>query len=271
MPQTSIRQSRSGAYAGQLAEEMHPLHIRTGIVADNKTVLPGQPTIITGRGPTGEAIVRPIENGDVLTPENAGGFVKLDTLRENESSAGYGEFRSVSLVREGVMYVEAAGTVADGNPVYVGTLTAQLTDLEDAPGTGLQAYPGARWLEDGSANGLVRIHIRQAIAAHQEALVAKALPAFAANAIAVPSNPETGTVYDVPTTAGASTITLPAAAAEGTEISFVADGTKNGHTVQFVDATGTTNLTTALTASKRLLVKCIHLNDKWYANAYIGP
>jgi hypothetical protein len=271
MPQTSIRQSRSGAYAGQLAEEMHPLHIRTGLVAEDKTVVPGQPVIITGKGPNGEDIVRGIENGDVLTPANCGGFVKLDTLRENESSAGYGEFRSVSLVREGVMYVEAAGTVADGNPVYVGTLTAQLTDLDDAPGTGLQAYPGARWLEDGSANGLVRIHIRQEIAAHGDPLVAKALPAFAAGDLIVPDNPETGTVYSLPQTAANSTVTLPATAREGTIIHFIADGALNDHTIQFRDATGPTNLTTALTVNKRLLVTCIHLNDAWYANAYIGP
>jgi hypothetical protein len=271
MPQTSIRQSRSGAYAGQLAEEMHPLHIRTGLVAEDKTVVPGQPVIITGKGPNGEDIVRAIENGDVLTPANCGGFVKLDTLRENESSAGYGEFRSVSLVREGVMYVEAAGTVADGNPVYVGTLTAQLTDLDDAPGTGLQAYPGARWLEDGAADGLVRIHIRQEIAAHGPALISKAAPAFAAADCVIPSNPETGTVYDVPTTAANSTVTLPAAAREGTIIYFVADGTKNGHTVQYRDATGPVNLTGALTASKRHAVTAIHLNDLWYATVVAAP
>jgi hypothetical protein len=87
----------------------------------------------------------------------------------------------------------------------------------------------------------------------------------------LPDNPETGTVYSIPQTAGASTITLPATAREGTEITFVADGALNDHTVQFVDATGTANLTTALTANKRLLVTCIHLNDLWYANAYIGP
>ncbi len=80
-----------------------------------------------------------------------------------------------------------------------------------------------------------------------------------------------GAVYDVPTTAAASTVTLPAAAPEGTKITFVADGTKNGHTVTYRDATGPASLTTALTASKRHAVECTYLGAKWFANAYVSP
>lgn len=80
-----------------------------------------------------------------------------------------------------------------------------------------------------------------------------------------------GAVLDVPTTAAASTITLPAAAPDGTIVQFAADGTKNGHTVQYRDATGPTNLTTALTASKRHLVVCAKREGKWFANAYVSP
>lgn len=88
---------------------------------------------------------------------------------------------------------------------------------------------------------------------------------------ASPSDIIHGAVYDVPTTGAASTITLPAAAQDGTVAHFVADGTKNGHTVQFRDATGPTNLTTALTASKRFLVTAAKLDGKWFANAYLSP
>jgi hypothetical protein len=103
-------------------------------------------------------------------------------------------------------------------------------------------------------------------------LAQTALPAHAANdviltaALAVP-----GSIYDIATTAGATTVTLPAGVAEGTVLTFVADGTKNGHTVQYRDATGPTNLTTALTASKRHLVIAAYLNGIWNANAYISP
>lgn len=88
---------------------------------------------------------------------------------------------------------------------------------------------------------------------------------------AAPAAIASGSIYDVPTTAAASTITLPAAAPDGTVAYFAADGVKNGHTIQYVDATGSTNLTTALTASKRHLAVVAKRGGKWFANVYVGP
>lgn len=96
------------------------------------------------------------------------------------------------------------------------------------------------------------------------------LPAYVSND-SIPLAIVSGSVYDVPTTAAASTITLPASPEDGTWAVFVADGTKNGHTVQYRDATGPVNLTTALTASKRHLVIATALNGIWNANAYVSP
>ncbi len=95
--------------------------------------------------------------------------------------------------------------------------------------------------------------------------------AFTANDMVMPNNPASGSVIDIPTTAAASTVTLPATTRDGTVLYFFADGTKNGHTVQYRDATGPVNLTTALTASKRHLVVAVSLGGKWAANAYIAP
>lgn len=94
--------------------------------------------------------------------------------------------------------------------------------------------------------------------------------AFAANDYA-PTSIENDAVYAIPATAAASTVTLPAAAPDGTRAWFAADGTANAHTVQYRDATGPTNLTTALTASKRHLVVAQKLGGKWFANAYVSP
>lgn len=95
--------------------------------------------------------------------------------------------------------------------------------------------------------------------------------AFASNDLVIGDNPNSGAVYEIPMTGAASTVTLPGTAIEGTALHFVADGTLNGHTVQYRDATGPANLTTALTASKRHLVTAIFLNGKWRANAYVSP
>jgi hypothetical protein len=94
------------------------------------------------------------------------------------------------------------------------------------------------------------------------------LTAFSSNNTNAPVD---GGIYDVPTTAAASTVTLSASAKEGTVQYFVADGTKNGHTVTYRDATGPVSLTTALTASKRHLVIATFLNGLWNANAYVSP
>lgn len=78
-------------------------------------------------------------------------------------------------------------------------------------------------------------------------------------------------VYDLPATAANSTVTLPAAAPDGTRVTIVADGTKNGHTVQYRDATGPVNLTAALTASKRHTAVCVKRDSKWFVAATVAP
>lgn len=95
--------------------------------------------------------------------------------------------------------------------------------------------------------------------------------AFASNDLVIAASPASGVVYEIPATGAASTVTLPAVAAEGTILHFVADGTLNAHTVQYRDATGPTVLTTALTAAKRHQCTAIFANAKWRANAYISP
>ena len=93
---------------------------------------------------------------------------------------------------------------------------------------------------------------------------------FAANDIAL-TDVVHSAVYDVPTTAAASTVTLPTAAADGVVAYFAADGVKNGHTIQYRDQAGSVVLTTALVASKRHLVIAAKVAGKWTANAYVSP
>jgi len=66
-------------------------------------------------------------------------------------------------------------------------------------------------------------------------------------------------------------VTLPASAPDGTFAYFTANGVLNANTVQYVDATGPTNITTALTASKRHLVVVVKRGGSWFANAYVSP
>ncbi len=99
------------------------------------------------------------------------------------------------------------------------------------------------------------------------------LPAVAAFTAAdyAPAALQNGAIYDVPTTAANSTITLPAAAPDGTIVYFLADGTKNGHTVTYRDATGPVTLSAAATASKRHLCIAVKREAKWSTNLSVAP
>lgn len=128
---------------------------------------------------------------------------------------------------------------------------------------------GRIWAVDGRG---VAVELMRPLSVGGGPLVERALPAHVSNDVIVPTALAIhGSLFDIATTAANSTVTLPATATEGTELTFVADGTKNGHTVQYRDATGPVNLTAALTASKRHLVKAVYLNGKWCTSAHVSP
>lgn len=96
------------------------------------------------------------------------------------------------------------------------------------------------------------------------------LPAFAAGDTA-PTAIAHLAVYDVPTTAANSTISLPAATAypDGVRAYFAADGTKNGHTLTFRDVA--TAISAATTASKRVFAVAMTMGGKWFVSLTVGP
>jgi hypothetical protein len=96
------------------------------------------------------------------------------------------------------------------------------------------------------------------------------LPAHVGNDI-IPTTIESGAMYTIPALDAGSTITLPAASPTGTYCWIIGDGTTNDQTVQVRDATGPTNLTAALSASKRLCIFCLKVGAAWYASAHVSP
>lgn len=192
----------------------------------------------------------------------------------NQVAAGYGAAGALSIdVKPGVFALNNgdAITAADvGKPCFAGDDNTVF--LNPATATVAKCYAGIIHGLDGSK---VKVGMGPLFGSPftSAASAVGALPAFAAGAMAPAATALVHDgVYEVPTTAANSTITLPAAAPVGTVVTFVADGTKNGHTVQYVDATGTVNLTTALTASKRHQVRAVKLSATvWTANAYVSP
>ena len=91
--------------------------------------------------------------------------------------------------------------------------------------------------------------------------------AFSSNDIAI--SPASGVIYDVPTAAAASTISLQTPTRNGIVAYFSADGTKNGFTITYRD--GTTAISAALTASKRHLTQVVSNGGKWFCNPVVAP
>lgn len=135
-----------------------------------------------------------------------------------------------------------------------------------APGAG--TTPAGTILAVDSVRGVLVAPLSLGARAAEQLTVGATL-AFTAADCVIPDYPRSGTVYAVPTTAANSTVTLPANAYPGTELTFAADGSANGHTVQYRDVA--TAITAALTASKRHQVRAVFNGTTWTALSTVSP
>lgn len=212
-----------------------------------------------------------LSSGKVIPATTDPGLLMLGVFDEDVDATAADKPVNIDLEREVQVEFFASGTSSDaivaadrGKIVYA--MDDQTVGLLAATGGVARSPAGRVWIVDSRGVGIEKLGaaVGDLIASVPD------VASFTANDWA-PAAVENGAIYDCPTTGAASTITLPAAAPDGTQVTVVADGTKNGHTVQYRDATGPTNLTTALTAAKRHLVLCAKRDGKWYANAYISP
>jgi hypothetical protein len=195
-------------------------------------------------------------------------LVAIGVFRETVDATSAAALVDVDLLTEIEIEWWANGTSTDavaatdiGKDAYV------LDDQTVSILSGGHSLAGRIWAYDSVKN---LVAVQKTGASGDGLLPQPTLIAYVSND-SIPTTIVNRGIYDVPTTGAASTVTLPAAAPDGTIAYFAADGTKNGHTVQYRDATGPTNLTTALTASKRHLVVASKLGGKWFANAYVSP
>ena len=135
-----------------------------------------------------------------------------------------------------------------------------------APGSG--TTPAGTILAVDTVRGVLVSPLPLGVRAAESLTVGAAL-AFTAADCAIADYPRSGTVYAVPTTAANSTISLPANAYPGTELTFTADGSANGHTVTYRDVT--TAISAAATASKRHQARCVFNGTTWTALLTVGP
>jgi hypothetical protein len=215
----------------------------------------------------GRCVILPGTN--TVAPAAAGSKrIGIGWFMENMDATSAAKLVNVYLDREvNVEWFANSGT----NAASANSLGADAYFEDDQTvGTKAENFPYAGMIWGFSATDGVAVEApAAALKADERGVYAPG--AFVSNDLVLAANPPSNVVIDVPTTGAASTVTLPATVRDGTVLIFFADGVKNGHTVQYRDATGPVNLTTALTASKRHLVHCVALGGKWAANAYVSP
>lgn len=153
--QTAVANPGIG-YEGQLAYPHMPRHIASRFAAamGTRAIVPGQP-LLRGADPDKQVVA--ITNGATLNAATAAGFAVLDDTRPPAEPAANGD--EVPTLTDGYCIVRVSGAVVAGNPVWVGTATAQLGDIDDATGTGLTQYPGARFVTSAGAGALAVIRV----------------------------------------------------------------------------------------------------------------
>lgn len=207
-------------------------------------------------------------SGKVVVFDNTPGLVYIGCFDETKDATAAAKRVSVDLGREVIVEFfdnDSTSPVSATTGILGGCWMTDNHSVGADPAAG--SFAGTVWIVDSKDGvGVERV----CSPALDLPLTPGPTLAFTADAVA-PTSILCGAVYDVPTTAANSTITLPAAAPDGTWAIFVADGSKNGHTVQYVDATGTANITAALTASKRHQVRVQKSGGKWFALSTVSP
>lgn len=211
-------------------------------------------------------------SGKVVPATSTTGLLAIGVFDENVDATAADKPVSIDLEKE--ITVERFANATDGGAAAstsVGSVAYMLDDATVTMTSTGRSIAGRVW-DVSTTKGVAIEKLEQVPNAGLSELALGTLPGQVSNDfILTAGGVAQDATYPIGTTAAASTVTLPAAAPDGSRITFVADGTANGHTVQYRDATGPTNLTTALTASKRHLVICVKVSSKWFANAYVSP
>lgn len=260
--QTSVSTAPARGIEGQLAEPGAPTYRVSAVIeATANAALPGKLFV---RG-TADGQAKTITNAGTITPANILGIAMYEDARE---PSDFTDKRPVTLVRQGVIYVAVSENVTDGAPAVYGNTTGNLDEWGVTVDADHVPVPGARWAQTVSSGGIARLEVDFG-QADVGTLAPAATFSYTSNDFAVPASTPSGTVFDVATTAANSTISLPAAAPDGTILYFRADGTKNGHTITYRDVT--TAISAATTASKVHLAIAVCLGNAWAITLTVSP
>lgn len=241
---------------------------------------------VVGKYPASEAIppgrMCELHTDGTVRLYRGGKRLGISMYRDAKEPGAWAVDDYVPILREGVIWASFSGgspaDLVDANisgpsvtttsaGIFTDSAPAGTTDAEVYAGNGTVKYAGAVATNTsalGTTETLVMIEIDCAGRAERKV---PTLLSQTSNDFAV--TPENGTVYELNTTAAASTVSLATASPDGTVCYFAADGTKNGHTLTFRDVA--TAISAAATASKRLAAVAMKVSGKWTVTMTVGP
>ncbi len=253
---------------------------------DNVAALPGMAVEVKGK-------VAKYQCSEEIPP---GRMVELHTdgklrLYQGGKRVGISMYRSakepgawaiddyVPVLRQGQIYADFKGTAAsvadltDAN-VYGADTTAtdrgKITEASQTSASDAQIWDAGPVKFFGAASGNTGyVLVELNFPADEAESLTPILLSHASNDFAVPATAKMGQVFELNTTAANATVSLPTAIKNGTVLYFLADGTKNGHTLTFRDVT--TAISAATTASKRVAAVAIKAGGAWAITLTVGP
>lgn len=265
MPQTTYNIDRISAVAGQA--------VSTGCVvgryAASEALAPG--------------LMAELHTDGTLRLYRGGKKAGIVMLRDTKEPGPWAIDDYVPVMREGTIWVQAldAGAdLADANFSYKDTTTTdrgKATASAPSGAADAEVYDGgcAKFVgalvsaTDSYGNAVSLVQLEVDFATEQQNFGAKTptLVAGVSNDYAI--DPVNGGIYEIDTTAAASTVSFPASTPDGTSCMVFANGTKNGHTLTFRDVA--TAISAATTASKRVTALAVKSGGKWGVTVTVGP
>lgn len=264
MPQTSYALDRTVAVAGQPVEVVR----KSARYSASEEIPPGR-------------LVELHTDGQ-LRLYRGGKKYGISMYRDAKEPGAWAIDDYVPCLRTGSIYVDFDGTAASAadlaganfrGPDTTATARGKATQAATTSASDAQVFGGgsAKFIATPTADtglALLEVDFPAEEADSTDDAADPILLSFTAGDTA-PADIKNGQVYELDTTAANSTVSLPAAAKDGTVAFFIANGTKNGHTLTFRDVA--TAISAATTASKRVAAVAVKAGGKWAVTLTVGP
>jgi len=160
MPFNTIADNFGRGYPGQIAEPLAPKYAVSRVL----TAAGSAGRVMVRGTDAGNQECRPLFTGDAVTPALVLGVALLSTSRPFEDGSPYKIGSTVSVMRQGVVYLEFVNAPISGHMVGCTLATGVLTSIAQgtaagAIAAGIVIVPGLRVAQTGPSGGIAAVEV----------------------------------------------------------------------------------------------------------------